>query len=1115
MIQPPSFVYFALTALLITSVAHGAADDKETEALRQVVASYFTAIEKRDTDALDRLLGKQFSFPGGDRQAFLNIQKALFPKLESSKYKINIISVTKPAEPPVRIRVDYVETIKPKGGEEHTADGSFAFYLDREGDAWKIAVFRNTYVDVLLNVQKKKTPAERLAAFQAEGDDFLTGELLVKLNQEQAVYVEQGDYATAVKLQEFAEEATAAIKDENDRDLQTGFTYLGRGKIAERQSQYKEATGAFQKSLAAFKKNGARTFEVSVMSNLGIVLRQQGNFKEALQTLEDARKILSELNEFAKIINEAKLLGNIGQLYSDLGNYSKAIPLLTESERLARKFNDRETELNARLNMATIQMRRGQLAEAIKRYEEIGSVFAAAGLRAREGLILNNLGIALLEQGRPADALRRFEAAQKIAADLRDRRAEAMALTNLAMAHSKLHSRADTERYMNRALDLFRAIGDLGGMSKILVQRGQIHMDAKDLKQAENDFRESLDLAKKIGAKDMQTQSLLFLALVHEAQGEPGKAADEYLAVIALYRELGDPFREALVRAKRCMRKQPDGRFLVDLEELDALAEVARKLDDPRFTIRYQEMRSQMYLDQERWKEAAAAIRTALTLEEKFRSAIEDPLLKASSSTGHSSMFINLAVAQERLGDIKGVFETSESAKARSLLEMLESGRAGKSAALSDREATDEQQLREAVSAAARMYHGSIKSGEDPEQRKVLKDALAEVQARYDEFRRKMVLAHPELRASQGAFSPIDPAKAQERFFKHHPDAAIVCYIVGKTTTLIIVLMASDKPDGPANITVHRLKVTRTELSEAAAEFQTACRDPERSMPDTSKLWNWLIAPAAKQLEGKKRIVFVPDEPLLTFPFQALRKPEESYLIQQYAISYAPSVTALVEMMDVAERRRSAKSQPADLIPALIVGRPKYDKDLKDLPATEAEAKTLNELFGPQSRMLLGSDATVAAIRKEAPRACILHFATHGLVNETRPLFSALAFTPTGAGDDGRLYAHDVMNMRLNADLVVLSACDTGRGREYAGEGVLGLSWAFFAAGSPCCILSQWSVADASSSRLMQLFHQRLKQDSPLNKYDALREAQLTLLKDRATRHPFHWAPFVLVGDGR
>ena len=146
----------------------------------------------------------------------------------------------------------------------------------------------------------------------------------------------------------------------------------------------------------------------------------------------------------------------------------------------------------------------------------------------------------------------------------------------------------------------------------------------------------------------------------------------------------------------------------------------------------------------------------------------------------------------------------------------------------------------------------------------------------------------------------------------------------------------------------------------------------------------------------------------------------------------------------------------------------------------------------------------------------MLHFATHGLLDNRNPLFSYLTLAQA-AGDkneDGLLEAREIINMDLHAKLAVLSACQTARGRVGAGEGVIGMSWALFVAGVPTTVASQWNVDSASTTSLMIDFHRRLTTRPREAKAEALRQAALGLLKSERYRHPFYWAGFVMIGDG-
>jgi CHAT domain-containing protein len=196
------------------------------------------------------------------------------------------------------------------------------------------------------------------------------------------------------------------------------------------------------------------------------------------------------------------------------------------------------------------------------------------------------------------------------------------------------------------------------------------------------------------------------------------------------------------------------------------------------------------------------------------------------------------------------------------------------------------------------------------------------------------------------------------------------------------------------------------------------------------------------------------------------------------------------------------------------------DLPLGPLPEAEREVRSLGEIYGPgRSKVLTGSAAQEATVKAEAGNYKILHFATHGTLDNDNPLYSRLLLASSTATEDGFLEAREIMNLDLHADMAVLSACQTARGRVSAGEGLIGMSWALFVAGIPTTVVSQWKVDSVSTAHLMVDFHRLLSaQESQsragIAKAEALRRAALKLASDPKYKHPFYWAGFIVVGNG-
>jgi CHAT domain-containing protein/Tfp pilus assembly protein PilF len=261
-----------------------------------------------------------------------------------------------------------------------------------------------------------------------------------------------------------------------------------------------------------------------------------------------------------------------------------------------------------------------------------------------------------------------------------------------------------------------------------------------------------------------------------------------------------------------------------------------------------------------------------------------------------------------------------------------------------------------------------------------------------------------------------------------------------------------------------------------------------------------LIAPIADLLPTNPddRVIFIPQASLFLVPFQALQDSNGKYLIEQHTISLAPSIQILGLTQQKNTRNNSENN--------LIIGNPSpFPDNLDPLPGAETEAKEIAVIL--QSKPLIGTEATKTTVIAKIKQASLIHLATHGFFDERQGLQSSLAFS-TADKEDGLLTADNILNLNLQADLAVLSACDTGRG-QITGDGVIGLSRSFIAAGVPSVIVSLWSVPDLPTAQLMVEFYRHRQQG--MDKAQSLRQAMLTVMKTYP--NPIDWAAFVAIGQ--
>jgi CHAT domain-containing protein len=265
-------------------------------------------------------------------------------------------------------------------------------------------------------------------------------------------------------------------------------------------------------------------------------------------------------------------------------------------------------------------------------------------------------------------------------------------------------------------------------------------------------------------------------------------------------------------------------------------------------------------------------------------------------------------------------------------------------------------------------------------------------------------------------------------------------------------------------------------------------------------------------------IIFIPQGKLFLIPFSAIQDSEGKYLVQKHTIMTAPSI----QVLDFTHKQRNARVGDNNLNSALVVGNPimptvpLQDSPLGELPKAEEEATNIAKLLNDQgitAQAITGSQATKVDILKQMPNAPLIHLATHGLLDDIKQLGvpGAIALAPS-EGDNGFLTSGEILNLQLNAQLVVLSACDTGKG-EITGDGVIGLSRSFIAAGVPSVVVSLWSVPDAPTGLLMTEFYRQFLTTG--DKAQALRQAMLKIMKNPEYQNPVNWAAFTLIGESQ
>jgi len=457
---------------------------------------------------------------------------------------------------------------------------------------------------------------------------------------------------------------------------------------------------------------------------------------------------------------------------------------------------------------------------------------------------------------------------------------------------------------------------------------------------------------------------------------------------------------------------------------------------------------------------------------------------------------LNALVAANRPEE---AFAVSEQIKARGLADSMDA--AGQQLPLTESEQKQERELNQRIVDLNRSVM-SAKGAEETELRHQLLTARADL----EQFSIESFMRHAEMESPETSLAPADAAAAWN-------GPVVVEYAVLDQSIVAFVIR-----DG--KVTARRLAADRKRVERQAMKLLSRIEHRDLLFGnDARPLHDALIAPLADLLPRSGIVNVIPDGFLWKLPFDVLQTPSRKFLAEKYAIAYAPSLVMLERM----RRHHEAKQARKELL-ALgdpLIGRSTSRKaasfrnfSLGALPDAEREVRALSDVYGhDRSTILIGKSARESALKKLIGQYRIVHLATHGIVDEASPLYSAIVLaSAAGDSDDGLLEMREMRELDLHAALVVLSGCDTARGDVFSGEGVIGMSWALFAAGCPTTVVSQWKAESRSTADLMIAFHRHLRAGE--SKAAALQHARLAVMRNPAWHHPMYWAPFILIGDG-
>jgi len=783
------------------------------------------------------------------------------------------------------------------------------------------------------------------------------------------------------------------------------------------------------------------------------------------------------------------------------GELEAGVELLERAIVICRAEGFPSRELTALNGLGLAASSRGEFRKAVGYYEKILPMLEPLGMRDDVPIALFNLANASANAGDTQRAIELFGRVLQMRKERGDDRGTARTMSNLGQILISLNEAGKGESYLKQAGELFRKVGDRVGEGGVRVAFGEALLRQSRPVEAAAEFERAVALYRESGMKTNVASTLAPLAEMYTHTGEWDKARAAAGEALALHKSSGVGVSMSRIYTSLARVAEHDRRNDEALGYFELAFAAARKNSEREGEARTYSMRSAFHKRQGSFELALADIERSIAVSDLAAARITNPATRASFRSSrakrdddHLELLVTMHDREPTAGYAARAYLVTERTRARSLGEFLGSRAESKPAA------KDEAALLAAVTSA---QSNLFRPGVPAAQRKRLESDLSRAERDLD------LLQRAEGRhANEGLYEAWDEERTRTELAGK--DGAVITYALGPARSVAWVITAAGTQvvSLPPRAEVLQHVDAFRRLASKPVSALTAAREQAAVSAAGAQLHRLLIAPLEKALTGKRSLVIVPDGALSYVPFEAI-----GGLIETHRIAYAPSASiagALRKPAASAERTLLAMGDP--LLPGAAAMAPVLERgySFAPLPNARAEVQSIGRLF-PGGTTFLGERASEERMKKEELSSYrYLHFAAHGYFDGANPARSGIVLAP-GGSDDGFLQAREISKFDLRADLVTLSACQSGLGRVLDGEGVQGLSRAFFLAGARSVVVSLWNVNDAAASELMRRFYSGLKAGLP--KDEALRAAKLALRKEPRWRHPYYWAPFVLQGD--
>jgi CHAT domain-containing protein/predicted negative regulator of RcsB-dependent stress response len=915
----------------------------------------------------------------------------------------------------------------------------------------------------------------------------------------------------------------------------------------------------FNQSLPLFTASGDKKLAAYVLNETGLIYSSMGDKGKALENYNQSLALKREVGDRW---GEATTINNIGLLYSSQGYKPKALEYYTQSLQIRREVNDREGEAADLNNLGSVTNSIGKKDKALEFYDQALRIMRAIGDKRSEAVTLSNLGVINGQLGDPDKAIFYWNQSLQIRQETGDKQGEAITLNNIGNFYSFTGDKQKALEYYTKSLEMRRVIPDRRGEAVMLQNIGSIYSSTGDKQKGFEYYNQALALTRAVGDRKGEAILLGVIGRTYQASGDTEKSLDYFNQSLAISRSITDQRSEAGALFAIAQVERGKGNLSGARKNIEAAIEI---IDDLRSSIEAPDIRTtffatvkgyyDFYIDllmrlhqqdasgnyQAQAFQVSERARARMLMESlieagaKIRQGVDSAVLdrerelqkQLSANADRFTRLLGGKYTEEQLVSAKNEID----ALRRQVQQVRTQIRVSspRYAALTQptpltlteiqKQVVDantlllEYSLGEERSFLWAVTASSIQSFQLPK-RKEIEEAAKRV---YELLtaRNKRV----EFEAKQEKQERI--AKADTEF----PKAAmalsqmILSPVAGQLANKKLLIVS----DGALQYVPFAVLPAPSSPASLAADARTSSPGAATNQPSATSNYEPLIIahevvsiPSAatlalirKELSGRKaapKTMAILADPV--FDTNDARVKSE---IAKKSSAKQPELVAQRRGLDEFSYEEVLKAtRDVELVDNAL--------QLPRLPGTRREAEAIIGLVArPNLRAALDFAANrETATSEELSRYRYIHFATHGVLNSQYPEFSGVVFSlvdEEGNRQNGFLRGHEIYNLQFPAELVVLSGCQTGLGKDIRGEGLVGLTRSFMYAGAARVMVSLWAVNDESTAKLMTQFYRDLLGTKPMSPAAALRAAQLSMWKDKQFNAPYYWAAFTLQGE--